>query len=85
MIAQPGVTQKKGAISGKKMPATTTKNEDGTERKDSQEEAQTRHYQLPGVQVGLPGSCLDLLIANTTSSRSRRTLTAQFPRLQCAS
>ncbi|CAD0049901.1 unnamed protein product [Aureobasidium pullulans] len=37
------------------MPATTTKNEDGTERKDSQEEAQTRHYQLPGVQVGLPG------------------------------
>ncbi|THW89026.1 hypothetical protein D6D17_08797 [Aureobasidium pullulans] len=49
-IAQPGVTQKKGAIGGKKMPATTTKNEDGTEKKDSQEEAQTRHYQLPGVQ-----------------------------------
>ncbi|CAC9894761.1 unnamed protein product [Aureobasidium pullulans] len=31
--AQPKVAHKKGAIAGKKMPATTTKNEDGSEKK----------------------------------------------------
>ncbi|THY27182.1 histone-fold-containing protein [Aureobasidium pullulans] len=39
--AQPKVAQKKGAIAGKKMPAATTKNEDGSEKKTRKKKRKT--------------------------------------------
>ncbi|THW91456.1 histone-fold-containing protein [Aureobasidium pullulans] len=94
--AQPKVAHKKGAIAGKKMPATTTKNEDGSEKKIRKKKRKNdptnfhayihkvQKEMYPTLSMSKTAMCIMNDFTNGNLCKKQKKATLQAHDIQCA-